>query len=88
MFCRGSESPRAIKIPDPMPAVGPFAAAPYATGGRSAGRPAGSWTGRDGERPGPPWRRPCQHVSMHAGQELLPFGSAHGDPPDGDPSER
>jgi hypothetical protein len=39
MFCRGGESPRAIKIPDPMPAVGPVAAA--VRDRRRVGRPPG-----------------------------------------------
>ena len=37
MFCHGGHSPRAVKIPDPMPAVGP-SLRPCATGGGSAGR--------------------------------------------------
>jgi hypothetical protein len=40
--------------------------------------------GRDGECPA----RRAQHTNMHAGQELLALGSAHGNPPDGFPSGR
>jgi hypothetical protein len=64
MFCRDDESPRAIKVPDPMPAVGP-SVQPCATGGRSAGRPACS-----GARPrrrvsSPPCLPPCS-AHQHA----------------------
>lgn len=88
MFCRGGESPRAIKIRDPMPAVGPSL--------RPAGRPAAgrqavrlvAVPGRDGGRPA---RGACcraRHARMHVGQELLVLGSAHENPHDGFPPRR
>jgi hypothetical protein len=58
MFCHGGESPRAVKIPDPMPAVGP-SLRPCATGGGSAGRLAASCTGPGRRASGPPCLLPC-----------------------------
>jgi hypothetical protein len=80
MFCRGDEPPRAIKIPDPMPAVGP-SLRPCATGGRSA-RSAGAGLvavpDRDGERPARRAYCRAQHASMHADQELLALATLMG----------
>ena len=73
MFCRGDESLRAIKIPDPMPAVGP-SLRPCATGGRSAG-PGSGTTGHLLRRRGIGTCAQLQHCSCDAGR---PNGSLAG----------
>ncbi len=78
MLCRGDEPPRAIKIPDPMPAVGP-SLRPCATGGRSArsaARRAGSCTRPRRLASGPPCLRPCS-ARQHARGPRTPRARQH-----------
>ncbi len=85
MFCRG-DALLAIKISAPMPAVGP-SLRPCATGGRSAGRPAGSCTRPRWRASGPPVPTAVLSTSTSNACQELPFGSAHENPPGGFPRE-